>query len=93
MIVRQVPDEIGHDAADDDAGEELDAADGVEGEARVVRRGRFGTAVERVEHGVCVCVCMFRMFMCVYVFSSAGSQTGVACGSRGWIDRVVGRAR
>lgn len=65
MIVRQVPDEIGHDAADDDAGEELDAADGVEGEARVVRRGRFGTAVERVEHGVCVCVCVCFVCLCV----------------------------
>lgn len=34
--MRQVPDEVGHDAADDDAGEELDAADAVEGEAGVV---------------------------------------------------------
>lgn len=58
MVVRQVPDEIAHNAADDDAGEELDAADGVEGKARVVRRGRFGRAVEWVEHGGCVCMCV-----------------------------------
>lgn len=36
MIVRQVPDEIGHYPADYDAREELDAADGVEREAGVV---------------------------------------------------------
>ena len=55
-----MPDEIAHDASYDDAGEELDRADGVEGEAGVVRRCRFGTAVERVEHGVsdCMCVCI-----------------------------------
>ena len=88
MIVRQVPDEIGHDAADDDAREELDAADSVEGEAGVVRRGRLGTAVEGVEHGVC----MFRMYMCVCFFRGVPNRRRVRVRRR-WTGIVVGRAR
>jgi len=50
MIMRQVPDEEAHDAADDQAGEQLEGAQAVEDEARVVRGRRFGAAVEGVVH-------------------------------------------
>lgn len=50
VVVRQMPNEEAHDRAHDQAGHELEEADAMEGDARVVRGRRFGLAVEWVQH-------------------------------------------
>lgn len=51
MIVGEMPDEVAHDGADDQARDELEEADRVEGDAWVVRRGGAHPSLEGTEHG------------------------------------------
>jgi hypothetical protein len=52
VVVRQVVDEVAHYRSDDEGGDELEEAQGVEEDARVVRRCRLRAAVEGFgEHG------------------------------------------
>ena len=50
MIVSQVPDEEAHDPAHNQAGQQLQRPNAMEGYARVGRGSRFGAAIEGVEH-------------------------------------------
>ena len=50
IIVVQVPDEVAHDRANDQAGHELEASYDVEWHSGVVAWSRLRFAVERVEH-------------------------------------------
>lgn len=51
MIVGEMPDEIAHDGADDQARDELEETDCVEGNAWVVRGGGAHPSLEGTEHG------------------------------------------
>lgn len=50
--MRQVPNEVGHDASNHAAADQLEESHGMEHKLRVMRRRGFRAAIEWVEHGV-----------------------------------------